>query len=102
MSRDEMKKRLGAWEEGPVAKTLSRFPERKERVLNLLRQASGGRHYDSRYGVRQTGRGAYADMLGARFAKACRRLGLAATEYQQPLDCGQFQRPGQKQLGLDF
>ena len=78
------------------------FPDRKERVLNLLRQASGGRNYDSRYGVRQTGRGAYADMLGARFATACRRLGLAATEYQQPLDCGQFQRPGQKQLGLDF
>jgi DNA repair photolyase len=78
------------------------FPERKERVLNLLREASGGRNYDSRYGVRQTGRGAYAEMLGARFATACRRLDLSATEYQQPLDCGQFERPGQKQLGLDF
>ncbi|MBT8107690.1 MAG: PA0069 family radical SAM protein [Gammaproteobacteria bacterium] len=78
------------------------FPERKERVLNLLRQASGGRNYDSRYGVRQTGRGAYADMLGTRFNTACRRLGLVASEYQQSLDCRQFLRPGQTQLGLDF
>ncbi len=31
MSRDEIRKRIEAWEQGPVAKTLSRFPERRER-----------------------------------------------------------------------
>jgi DNA repair photolyase len=78
------------------------FPERKARVLSLVRQASGGRSYDSRFGVRQTGRGAYADMLASRFRAAARKLGLACGEYARSLDCGQFLRPGQHQLGLDL
>ena len=78
------------------------FPKRRERVLSLVRQASGGRSYDSRFGVRQTGRGAYAEMLGSRFHTASRRLGLKPGEYSQSLDCSQFSRPGQRQLGLDF
>ena len=48
------------------------FPERRERVLSLVRQASGGRNYDARFGVRQTGRGAYSDMLASRFQTASR------------------------------
>jgi len=78
------------------------FPDRKERVLSLVRQASGGRSYDSRFGARQTGRGAYADMLASRFRTASRKLGLEADSYQHSLDCNQFFRPGQQQLGLDF
>ena len=78
------------------------FPERRERVLSLVRQASGGRSYDSRYGVRQSGRGAYADMLASRFRTATRKLGLACGEYAHSLDCTQFLRPGQHQLGLDL
>ncbi len=78
------------------------FPDRKERVLSLVRQSSGGRHYDSQFGVRQTGRGPYADMLGKRFKTACRKLGLVAAEYQHSLDCEQFIPPGQQQLGLEF
>jgi DNA repair photolyase len=77
------------------------FPDRKERVLSLVRQASGGRHYDARFGIRQTGRGAYADMLASRFRAASRKLGLAADSYQHPLDCSRFSRPGAQQLGLD-
>ncbi len=78
------------------------FPERAERVMSLIRQASGGRDYDNRFGVRQTGRGAYAKMLAARFNAASKRLGLNAREYQHVLDCNKFSRPGQQQLGLDF
>ena len=78
------------------------FPERRDRVLNLVRESSGGRNYDSRYGVRQTGRGAYAAMLGARFVTASRKLGLETGEYSHWLDCEQFLRPGQTQLGLDL
>ena len=78
------------------------FPDRKERVLSLVRQASGGRTYDARFGVRQTGRGAYAEMLASRFLAAGRRLGLKADSYQHPLDCKAFSKPGQQQLGLDF
>jgi len=78
------------------------FADRAERVMSLIRQSSGGRDYDNRFGVRQTGRGAYADMLGERFRAACRRYGLAPKRYQQRLDCTQFQRPGQQQLGLNL
>jgi len=78
------------------------FPDRKDHVLSLVRQASGGRHYDARFGRRQTGRGAYADMLASRFRTASRKLGLEADSYQHALDCTRFFKPGQQQLGLDF
>jgi len=78
------------------------FPDRKERVLSLMRQASGGRAYDARFGVRQTGRGAYADMLASRFRAASRKLGLESGPYQHALDCRQFIRPGQQQMDLGF
>ncbi len=78
------------------------FPDRKEHVLSLVRQASGSRHYDARFGVRQTGRGAYADMIASRFRTASRKLGLQPDSYHHTLDCSRFVRPGQQQLGLDF
>lgn len=78
------------------------FPDRAARVLSLVRQASGGRDYDSRFGLRQTGRGPYADMIAKRFDTACRRAGLNAGRSRTALDCSLFERPGQRQLGLPF
>jgi DNA repair photolyase len=78
------------------------FPDRAEHVMSLVKQASGGRHYDHRFGVRQRGRGPYADMLGARFRAACKRFGLDGNRYQQKLRCDQFEPPGQQQLGLNL
>jgi DNA repair photolyase len=76
------------------------FPDRAARVMGLVREASGGRDYDNRFGVRQTGRGPYADMLGKRFRTACRRFGLATGRRESTLDCSRFDPPGQQQLGL--
>jgi DNA repair photolyase len=76
------------------------YPDRANHVMSLIRQASGGRDYDHRFGVRQTGRGPYADMLGKRFQAACTRHGLNQGRYQKSLDCSRFDPPGQKQLGL--
>ena len=70
--------------------------------MSLVRQAGGGRDYDNRFGIRQTGRGAYADMLGTRFRTASRRCGLVPERNQRKLDCSQFRRPGQQQLGLNL
>lgn len=78
------------------------FPDRADRVMSLIRQASGSQDYDNRFGVRQTGRGPYADMLASRFNTASRRFGLKSYSYQQSLDCTQFVRPGPEQLGLCF
>ncbi|GGK26243.1 PA0069 family radical SAM protein [Salinarimonas ramus] len=52
------------------------YPDRLERVLSLVRQTRGGKEYDATWGVRQTGTGPYAWMIGRRFENAARRLGL--------------------------
>ena len=52
------------------------YPERAERVLNLLREARGGKLNDPRFGHRMRGEGPYAELLAARFRAACRRHGL--------------------------
>ena len=82
--------------------TKSALSRLQDRVLSLVRQASGGRNYDARFGVRQTGRGAYAGMLASRFRAASRKLGLEADAYQHTLDCGRFSKPGQQQMDLGF
>jgi len=76
------------------------FPDRAQRVMSLVRQASGGRDYDNRFSIRQTGRGAYAEMLGKRFRAACVQNNLERDRYQQTLVCDLFDPPGQQQLGL--
>jgi DNA repair photolyase len=52
-------------------------PERAGHVLSLVRQCRGGRLYDAAFGRRMRGEGAYAELIGRRFAAARRRLGLA-------------------------
>jgi len=78
------------------------MPDRAEHVMSLVRQASGGKDYDNRFGVRQRGRGPYAEMISKRFKAACRKYGLEAGRYQNNLDCSQFRRPGDKQMTLKF
>ena len=70
------------------------MPDRAARVLSLIRQTRGGAMYDSRFGVRQKGTGAYADLLAQRFAVAAKRLGLERRGGGVgALDCGQFRVP---------
>lgn len=54
----------------------SEFPDRADRVIHLLQSMHGGRDYVSDFGVRQRGRGPYADQIAQRFRLACKRLGL--------------------------
>lgn len=80
------------------------LPDRATHVMSLLRQASGGRDYDSRFGHRQAGRGPYPDMLGQRFRSCCKRLGIVFERSEQPqnLDCHSFRRPGPQQASFGF
>ena len=78
------------------------MPDRASHVMSLIRQASGGRDYDNRYGIRQRGRGPYAGMIRERFRKGCRRFGLNDRQARQELDCSRFRRPGQRQMTLGF
>jgi DNA repair photolyase len=91
----ELKQIFSEWLEGHM-------PDRAGHVMSLVRQASGGKDYDNRFGIRQSGRGAYADMIAQRFKVACRRAGIPNERSQDNLDCSIFRRPGQRQMTLGF
>jgi DNA repair photolyase len=75
------------------------YPQRADRVLNLIREMRGGKLNDPRFGHRMRGQGAYAEMVGSRFEIACRKLGLNASP-ASPLDNSQFIRePGAPRQG---
>lgn len=91
----ELKGIFTEWLEGHM-------PDRASHVMSLVRQASGGKEYDHRFGVRQSGRGAYADMIAQRFRVACSKSGIPQARSQDDLDCDRFIPPGQSQLALPF
>lgn len=68
------------------------YPDRAEHVLSLLRQAHGGREYDSRFGHRMRGSGGYAQILADRFRIACRRAGIDR-QRRLRLSTDSFRRP---------
>jgi len=66
-------------------------PARKDRVLNHVRAMRGGKLYDSAWGERMTGAGAYAETIRQRFRLARRRLGL--DKRAPSLDSSRYERP---------
>ena len=68
------------------------FPERKEKVLNRVRELRGGRLNDPRFGTRMTGNGVFAAQIARLFEVACRRTGL--NEDRAPLSTAAFRIPG--------
>jgi DNA repair photolyase len=67
------------------------FPDRKARVMTLVRSMRNGRDYDPEWGKRQKGEGPYAKLIADRFNAARRRLGLDKPGL--PLDITQFRAP---------
>ena len=74
-------------------------PGQAQRVLNRIRDTRGGALYESDFGSRMCGRGAYAELLAKRFRIAHQRLGFSELP---PLSCGGFVRPSDdpRQLSL--
>jgi DNA repair photolyase len=66
------------------------FPDRKEKVLNRMKEIRGGRLYDATWGVRGRGTGVFADHVDALFEITCRRLGL--NEERRELSTAHFRR----------
>jgi len=52
------------------------FPERRDKVLNRLREMRGGKLYDARFAVRGRGEGLWAEQLRAIFRVTTAKLGL--------------------------
>jgi DNA repair photolyase len=69
---------------GSVAKVFEErlrasLPLSADKVLSRVREARGGKLYDSRFGVRGRGEGHYADTIRSLFDQTTRRLGLNET-----------------------
>jgi len=69
------------------------YPARKPRVISLLREARGGKLYDSAWGTRMKGQGVHAELLARRFALACKRLHLDRGSERWDFDSTAFRRP---------
>ncbi|MCC2099209.1 MAG: PA0069 family radical SAM protein [Hyphomicrobiales bacterium] len=67
------------------------FPERLDHVMALVRGSRGGKDYESSFGMRMTGSGPYAWMLGRRFEIAARRNGYHRQRLKLRTDL--FRRP---------
>ena len=76
-------------------------PKKASHVLSLVAQCHGGKIYDSAWSKRMVGGGPYAEMLAARFDRACRKLGYSPRATHM-LDTSRFHPPPQKgdQLAL--
>ena len=75
------------------------FPDRRDRVLGLIRTVRAGAESSASFFERQSGSGPVAAMIKQRFAAACRRFGLNRSNVK--LDTSQFVPPDLSgQLGL--
>lgn len=67
------------------------YPDRRERVMSLVRQSRGGKDYNSGFHQRMRGEGHFADLIANRFRVAVRKLGLD-TGRDHTLDTSRFRR----------
>ncbi|MBL8673424.1 MAG: PA0069 family radical SAM protein [Rhodospirillales bacterium] len=75
------------------------YPDRKERVLSLVKQTRGGKLYDSDWSQRMTGTGDYAALLRQRIQLATRRDEMNKFRYR--LDTTLFKVPDSARPGGD-
>ena len=74
------------------------LPQRKNKVLNRIRETRQGRLDDSRFCTRFRGQGKFADQIAALFEAACRKTGMG---HESPeLSTAAFRRPAKGQLSL--
>jgi DNA repair photolyase len=66
-------------------------PDRAAHVLSLIRQTRGGKLYDSTFGQRRSGSGAYADLIADRFELATKKFGFNLEPYD--MRCDLFRPP---------
>lgn len=70
------------------------FPERKNKILNRIRDVRGGKLNDARPGTRMTGEGFFADEIHSLFALALRKAGFP--EDGPRLSAAAFRRPTER------
>jgi DNA repair photolyase len=58
------------------------FPDRKDKILNRVRELRHGKLYDPTFGVRMRGEGVFADQIEALFDAAVRKLGMNQSRFR--------------------
>lgn len=85
------------WEVSPLFQQWlqAHFPDRAERVMNRVRDLSGGKDYQAEFGKRMTGEGIWADLIRKRFDGALQKYQLKERRSADfaGLDCSKFRRP---------
>jgi DNA repair photolyase len=76
------------------------FPDRKEKVLNLVRAMRHGKLNESAFGQRMRGEGIFADQIESLFDVSCRKHGISGE--RQELSTAAFRRPPKPQLEMSF
>jgi len=66
------------------------FPDRKDKVLNRIRDLRGGKLYDAQWGVRGRGTGIFAEQIESLFDVTCRKIGL--NEEDREMSTSEFRR----------
>jgi DNA repair photolyase len=74
------------------------FPDRKEKVLNKIRDMRGGKLYEAEFGKRMRGNGNYSTQIKDLFNTQAKRLGL--NEDQRTLTTEHFKKTSGDQLQL--
>jgi DNA repair photolyase len=67
------------------------YPDRRDKVMNRVREMRGGRTYDARFGTRMRGEGVFAEQIAALFHASCRKAGLDGGRIA--LNAAAFRRP---------
>ena len=67
------------------------YPLRAQKVMNAIRNLRGGRDYESEFGTRMHGRGPFAEIIRARFARARQHFKL--NSQRTTLSCAHFMAP---------
>ncbi len=69
------------------------LPLRAEKVLRRIRETRGGKMYDSRFGLRGTGEGVYAEAIAQLFQQTADKLGLTTRSFGDDERASTFRRP---------
>jgi len=74
------------------------FPDRKDKILNRVRELRGGKLYDAKFGERMKGQGIWAEQFSQMFEMAKRKAGFV--EEKKTLSLEHFRQRDGKQLTL--
>jgi len=67
------------------------YPDRKEKILNRIRNIRGGKLYKAEWGERMSGSGPFADQIHTMFEIACRKEGI--NKARPPISAANFRVP---------